>query len=90
MDSLIFELQIVFYFQLFLSANVRHTNACCFLMQIMQLLLNISPTKKEEFTLSSKTNKAACLFLFSGSVSKLSFDRIIIDEVCNFFSFSFK
>ena len=24
MDSLIFELQIVFYFQLFLSANVRH------------------------------------------------------------------
>ena len=27
MDSLIFELQIVFYFQLFLSANVRHTIA---------------------------------------------------------------
>ena len=25
MDSLIFELQIVFYLQLFLSANVRHT-----------------------------------------------------------------
>ena len=25
MDSLIFELQIVFYFQLFLSANVRDT-----------------------------------------------------------------
>ena len=25
MDSLIFELQIVFYFQLFLSANVRHS-----------------------------------------------------------------
>ena len=25
MDSLIFELQIVFYFQLFLSANVCHT-----------------------------------------------------------------
>ena len=25
MDSLIFELQIVFYFQLLLSANVRHT-----------------------------------------------------------------
>ena len=24
MDSLIFELQIIFYFQLFLSANVRH------------------------------------------------------------------
>ena len=24
MDSLIFELQIVFYFQFFLSANVRH------------------------------------------------------------------
>ena len=24
MDSLIFELQIVFYFQLFFSANVRH------------------------------------------------------------------
>ena len=24
MDSLIFELQIVFYFQSFLSANVRH------------------------------------------------------------------
>ena len=27
MDSLIFELQIVFYFQLFFSANVRHTRA---------------------------------------------------------------
>ena len=26
MDSLIFELQIVFYFQLFLSANVRHND----------------------------------------------------------------
>ena len=26
MDSLFFELQIVFYFQLFLSANVRHIN----------------------------------------------------------------
>ena len=26
MDSLIFELQIVFYFQLFLSANVRHNS----------------------------------------------------------------
>ena len=26
MDSLIFDLQIVFYFQLFLSANVRHTD----------------------------------------------------------------
>ena len=25
MDSLIFELPIIFYFQLFLSANVRHT-----------------------------------------------------------------
>ena len=52
-------------------------------MQIMQLRLNISPTKKEEFTLSSKINKAACLFLFSGCVSKLSFDRIVIDEVCS-------
>ena len=52
-------------------------------MQIMQLLLNISPTKKEEFTLTSKINKAACLFLFSGCVSKLSFDRLIIDEVCS-------
>ena len=27
MDSLIFELQIVFYFQFFLSANVRHNLA---------------------------------------------------------------
>ena len=25
MDSLIFKLQIVFYFQLYLSANVRHS-----------------------------------------------------------------
>ena len=30
MDSLIFELQIVFYFQLFLSPNVRHTNPFLF------------------------------------------------------------
>ena len=27
MDSLILDLQIVFYFQLFLSANVRHTSS---------------------------------------------------------------
>ena len=57
-------------------------------------------TKKVEFTLSSKIIQAACLFLFSGSVSKLSFNRIIIDETCQFcfkthrraiifFSFSF-
>ena len=44
----------------------------------MQLLFkNISVTKKVEFKLSSKIIQAACLFLFSGSVSKLSFDRII-------------
>ena len=30
MDSLIFELQIVFYFQFFLSANVRHISADIF------------------------------------------------------------
>ena len=59
------------------------TRVVFFKMQIMQLLLNISPTKKEEFTLSSKINKATCLLLFCGSVSKLSFDRIIIDEVCS-------
>ena len=51
----------------------------------MRLLFeNISLTKKVEFTLSSKIIQAACLFLFSGSVSKLSFDRIIIDETCQF------
>ena len=66
----------------------------------MQLLFeNMSLTKKVEFTLSSKIIQAACLFLFSGSVSKLSFDLIIIDETCQFcfkligiqsvFSFSF-
>ena len=65
----------------------------------MRLLFkNISLTKKVEFTLSSKIIQAACLFLFSGSVSKLSFDRIIIDETCqllqnigvqSIFSFSF-
>ena len=50
----------------------------------MRLLFkNISLTKKVEFTLSSKIIQAACLFLFSGSVSKLSFDRIIIDETCH-------
>ena len=32
MDSLIFELQIVFYFQLFLSANVRHKRGTSVLM----------------------------------------------------------
>ena len=31
MDSLIFELQIVLYFQLFLSANVRHTGGTVFI-----------------------------------------------------------
>ena len=50
------------------------------------LFKNISLTKKVEFTLSSKIIQAACLFLFSGSVSKLSFDRIIIDETCQFAS----
>ena len=33
MDSLIFELQIVFYFQLFLSANVRHNNLPSILLE---------------------------------------------------------
>ena len=62
----------------------------------MRLLFkNISLTKKVEFTLSSKIIQAACLFLFSGSVSKLSFDRIIIYfaskliGVQSIFSFSF-
>ena len=51
----------------------------------MRLLFkNISLTNKVEFTLSSKIIQAACLFLFSGSVSKLGFDRIIIDETCQF------
>ena len=68
----------------------------------MRLLFkNISLTKKVGFTLSSKIIQAACLFLFSGSVCKLSFYRIIIDEtlhlhfaskligVQSIFSFSF-
>ena len=38
MDSLIFELQIVFYFQLFLSANVRHSGVA--LTNSLQLLFN--------------------------------------------------
>ena len=51
----------------------------------MQLLFkHISVTKKVECTLSSKIIQAACLFLFSGSVSKLSFDLIIIDETRQF------
>ena len=61
----------------------------------MRLLFkNISLTKKVEFTLSSEIIQAACLFLFSGSVSKLSFDRIIINfaskliGVQSIFSFS--
>ena len=54
----------------------------------MRLLFkNISLTKKVGFTLSSKIIQAACLFFFSGSVSKLSFDRIIIDETCHLFRF---
>ena len=48
---------------------------------------NISLTKKVGFTLSSKIIQAACLFLFSGSVRKLSFDRIIINETCHLFCF---
>ena len=39
MDSLIFELQVVFYFQLFLSANVRHN-----WLRTLQLILEISAT----------------------------------------------
>ena len=42
MDSLILDLQIVFYFQLFLSANVRHTssaknNNCSVLLGVKNL-----------------------------------------------------
>ena len=48
------------------------------------LFKNISLTKKVEFTLNSKIIQAACLFLFSGSVSKLSFDHVIIDDMCQF------
>ena len=50
------------------------------------LFKNISLTKKVEFTPGSKIIQAACLFFFSGSVSKLSFHRIIIDETCQFAS----
>ena len=58
-------------------------------------------SKKVELILSSKIIQAACLFLFSGSVGKLSFDHITVDKVpiflqnsltCNqflFFSFYF-
>ena len=65
----------------------------------IQFLLNISLTKKVEFTLSNKIIQAPCLSLFSGSVSKLSFDGIIKNKACQFclkahrctinFSFSF-
>ena len=41
MDSLIFELQIVFYFQLFLSANVRHREAWALLN-----ILGLQPRNK--------------------------------------------
>ena len=42
MDSLILDLQIVFYVQLFLSANVRHTssaknNNCSVLLEVKNL-----------------------------------------------------
>ena len=40
MDSLIFEPQIVFYFQLFLSANVRHR-------QVVRKQVSFQDRKKE-------------------------------------------
>ena len=50
MDSLIFELQIVFYFQLFLSPNVRHRDmAVMGLLRIhafMQIVVNNSSSMK--------------------------------------------
>ena len=44
MDSLIFELQIVFYFQLFLSANVRHMKFTLKLRKELKILRCLSCT----------------------------------------------
>ena len=41
MDSLIFELQIVFYFQLFLSANVRHTVLSSFTSASLKAIVTV-------------------------------------------------
>ena len=52
MDSLILDLQIVFYFQLFLSANVRHTssaknNNCSVLLEVKNLLIVFTVTSSD-------------------------------------------
>ena len=58
MDSLIFELQIIFYFQLFLSANVRHTCLSATLFQILTFsaFLNISKTAQQNSLSTSSHN----------------------------------
>ena len=52
MDSLILDLQIVFYFQLFLSANVCHTssaknNNCSVLLEVKNLLIFFTVTSSD-------------------------------------------
>ena len=50
MDSLIFELQIVFYFQLFLSVNVRHTSVS-FISQSVEKSHNFIHNFKNHFVI---------------------------------------
>ena len=65
MDSLIFELQIIFHFQLFLSANVRHT---------LGLFANYFSLKSLILSLKSHTNVLCALKLTELWNASLLFD----------------
>ena len=49
MDSLIFELQIVFYFQLFLSANVRYIQVAGYSVVFINTRANLQLFVRKKF-----------------------------------------
>ena len=88
MDSLIFELQVVFYFQLFLSANVRHRKRgehknfipFCVLLSFLDCIHTDSEVQTGA-TLFKITLKTELLSCFAGKPKTSAGKKIIAVEI---------
>ena len=81
MDSLIFELQIIFYFQLFLSANVRHTGVV--LRKIILYLEYTFRSENEQISRTISQNydfRVSRIFAIVNRVGRLRVKQPIFDE----------
>ena len=81
MDSLIFELQIIFYFQLFLSANVRHTGVV--LRKTILYLEYTFRSKNEQISRTISQNydfRVSRIFAIVNRVGRLRVKQPIFDE----------